>query len=88
MPGLVQRNILSYLLLVRTRNGVISKVGTVDLAADGNLSLILEILKSEDRTGSVGEEGVTGICTMSCAHVRKNADVIYLIERFIVSDTV
>ena len=76
-------------LLVRTRNGVVSVVLTVNLtghrrggAECGNL------FKVKERTGAVREEGVTGVGVGTRTHVRKDLNAEQFVERLVETDTV
>ena len=76
--------------VVTARDRVVSVVLSVDLAVDDRCALCCEVLVTEERTRSVGEEVVTGkgvglivkVIVRTRAHVGENAEVGELIERF------
>ena len=75
-------------LLILTRDAVVRKVVTIDHTGETGGLLAVQILEAEQRTRTVGIEGVTGIVTVTGAHVRQNIDVLDGIQRGVVTKTV
>ena len=75
-------------LLVSTGDLVVRVVGTVDLAGNRVAGYVHEVLKGEQRARAIGEEGVTVVSNVTCAHVRQDANAFELELRLVETDTV
>ena len=67
---------------------MVRKVSTVHLAADGSCLVGIERIEVKERAGSIREEVVSRISAVTCAHIRKDLNVLKGVDRLIEADTV
>ena len=73
---------------MRTGNGVVSEVLTVNLTVDGGSLQRIQIFKAEDCTGAIREEVITRIGIHAGTHIRQDADIGQTVLGGVETDTV